>query len=1196
MVPADGRESKTANRITARCARIGKASCKHVRLALPALFASFVLAVLFMVRPVSDWSGPFSFLVFFHLHFLFFPSPLTVGANIQSALLGLLGSSVGCGVGLLCVAIALWIDGEQDISISGIDYTPYVSDVSRAFAACSLLVVSFLCGLLLSSVPRLNNFSRICLFNLCWIITRGSADRRTDYQVFGEFFHPSVLSAGAGVLANLLIFPKTAVNILKDELLSVFELLGILVEDSIQLFFSGTYDATAMQAITGTRQRFTAAIARLPPTFEAASSEIAFIRVPSLAFEPYLKVLQRSRDWIAGAIEVEMDEDGVPNSAGLAELESPVRTLAVEVANSITIIRFSILLVSDRRLSDEQRNRAKRRASKTIDLFIDKDPKAEPGLAHQAVLQQRSHLAAAIERLKHELQIHLEIQTPMDLSDSTPETPRQADAYLDEMQLADHDDSPGTADHRRMPSGPLKAVELSSRMYAGSYLILCLIEIAQLCVHALATTQNVLRLWHGSGKRHIQWPWSSLHRTRNGISSWAWRRWASHAGPGTLNDLIGSLQTERYGLDTDHLFADDQDNEGGQTLREEAEAEAREKQKDKPDPSEQDTRLSRFDIFAEPDRVLAAVRSDSLGAHANVEKLGSGSPPLKRTPWHRIQSIPNRVLRICRTKEAMTIRIALSELIASFKNSRHLRFAFKLSMGCLLLTLPAWLPSSTSREWWYGERGQWALISYVWCLETSTGATVRVSTFRLIGTISGSIYGFLMFEICGTNPYGLTVFIVLAEFFVAYMMLETTAQGIGIVFALTFPIIALIPYLGLPYTSVALLAWERGFMVVIGILTALIVNLMIWPFHARVQLVLHIARATSRLQRLYLSLSRQMLNTDLVTSKDTRRAFESLERSILKTLSQSRSLIALMSVEVSLVPKPTILLGKIIDHLARIADLLVGLRLCRQHGMKGKLRKHLVLNVLEYRTELTSAILISFFAVGASIRNRTPCPQFLPSPRAALDELTASLLDGLSSNDLRRSHRHHDRVSESHPPDAYHALSNLHNRRPGWRRFFKSRSNLGSHSRSPTEQTPEASLTPRGSLIHSPPPGRSLLQAAFQNQSNLAATAAGNASASGAGAAAVSHMPSIPSPPASAPALGPEIPRHHSAQAPPRLAYFFILAEHSLLAQIVSELEHVLELTRKLVGTATVLEMAYDERLDDHSQHPLNHTTWHSMH
>lgn len=108
---------------------------------------------------------------------------------------------------------------------------------------------------------------------------------------------------------------------------------------------------------------------------------------------------------------------------------------------------------------------------------------------------------------------------------------------------------------------------------------------------------------------------------------------------------------------------------------------------------------------------------------------------------------------------------------------------------------------------------------------------------------------------------------------------------------------------------------------------------------------------SSTVQSLYLSLSRQTLQAGLVTSAETRAGFETLERTIETTLGHTRSLVDLMLAEVSLLPKPIKEFRSILNKLQVVADLLVGLRQVREHGLRS-IRNETVINVMDFRSQL----------------------------------------------------------------------------------------------------------------------------------------------------------------------------------------------------------------------------------------------------
>lgn len=133
------------------------------------------------------------------------------------------------------------------------------------------------------------------------------------------------------------------------------------------------------------------------------------------------------------------------------------------------------------------------------------------------------------------------------------------------------------------------------------------------------------------------------------------------------------------------------------------------------------------------------------------------------------------------------------------------------------------------------------VISYVWVLETSTGATWRTGYLRLSGTIIGAIYAYLGWLIARTNPYGLTALITAADVPVTWIILQTTVQPLGVVINVTLGPITFAEYIQrhsdvsvlcrylasssaiVDQAVVSGLATLRGLMIIAGIASAIIV-------------------------------------------------------------------------------------------------------------------------------------------------------------------------------------------------------------------------------------------------------------------------------------------------------------------------------------------------------------------------------------
>lgn len=328
-----------------------------------------------------------------------------------------------------------------------------------------------------------------------------------------------------------------------------------------------------------------------------------------------------------------------------------------------------------------------------------------------------------------------------------------------------------------------------SEMYHLSMLMISLLEIAQEAGAALQAVQALLRFQHAHPRRRVWWP---------AYRGWiGWRTWSGKAESGAMNHLMGNIGTDRNADDSPRSLEDRGVDKEQQHIFDEAVAGEK-----------------RRPPYVSP-------RPGSTGWVKFIER------------WTRKSSV-------------LRFRVKLSRSIRDTKHSRHFKYALKLAGGVALLSLPAYLGGSP-REWFTNQRGQWLLITYCWCLESSTGASIRVSTFRMIGTVLGAIYGYLIWVFSGQgNPYGLSILLTVGAIPTAWLILFTNLQGIGIVGGLTYSVIALIPYLGLDNKPVIILACIRGYMIALGIVASLLVNLFIWPFHARLHFITSVAHATGQ--------------------------------------------------------------------------------------------------------------------------------------------------------------------------------------------------------------------------------------------------------------------------------------------------------------------------------------------------------------
>lgn len=90
-------------------------------------------------------------------------------------------------------------------------------------------------------------------------------------------------------------------------------------------------------------------------------------------------------------------------------------------------------------------------------------------------------------------------------------------------------------------------------------------------------------------------------------------------------------------------------------------------------------------------------------------------------------------------------RVLISQGFHTLKHSRHVHFALKQTIGISLLSLPAFLPlGNPGRSWYDSTHGAWMVVSFMYVLEVTTGATLRVGFYRMCGTFIGAVVGFIV--------------------------------------------------------------------------------------------------------------------------------------------------------------------------------------------------------------------------------------------------------------------------------------------------------------------------------------------------------------------------------------------------------------------------------------------------------------------
>ncbi|TFK42866.1 hypothetical protein BDQ12DRAFT_644760 [Crucibulum laeve] len=357
-----------------------------------------------------------------------------------------------------------------------------------------------------------------------------------------------------------------------------------------------------------------------------------------------------------------------------------------------------------------------------------------------------------------------------------------------------------------------------------------------------------------------------------------------------------------------------------------------------------------------------------------VKKPKMTGKPLSLQWWQSL------VFLVWNNPRMMVARLTLDGTLRALHHSPHLHHAFKNAVGIAILGIPAFLPQDSSgHRWFMTSFGQWMLISYIWVLETNTGATWRVAYLRLSGTVAGALYAYVASLICRSNSYLLVIMITIADFPVSWIVTETTFTTLGTVASVTLPPILLTPYFQPGSRPTWIIATLRTGLISLGIVAALVTNTVFFPRHCRVVFLNNTCRMLGLSSQLYMTLSRDLFHHKQIPHARYRRQTYKIERDIQQVLYRMSALLKTMNDEFSLTPKPMQRYRQIYSVLRKLSDLLTALRKIREHIP----RKETVTAVASYRREMVSCFCISLFSSEQVFRARQPLPQFLPSCRVA---------------------------------------------------------------------------------------------------------------------------------------------------------------------------------------------------------------------
>ena len=370
------------------------------------------------------------------------------------------------------------------------------------------------------------------------------------------------------------------------------------------------------------------------------------------------------------------------------------------------------------------------------------------------------------------------------------------------------------------------------------------------------------------------------------------------------------------------------------------------------------------------------------------------------------------------------------------------RFALKVVITTSLLSIPAWLQQS--RGWWNENESWWAVVT-VWIMShPRVGGNFQDLVTRSLCGILGAVWGGLAYGAGNGNPYVMAVFAAVFMIPMIYRYTQSSHPRSGIVGCISFVVVSLGAKTADSLPSTARIAWTRGLAFVVGVVAAVVVNWILWPFIAR-----HELRKALSGMLIYSSIIYRGVVAKYVyyqdgeepQEKDIERS-EMLEGRLREGFVRIRQLLALTRHEVRLRgPFNPLPYSALIDGCERFFEYLVAVRQSSLffHPRFMSDNEQAAESLLAYRRDAVAAILMNLYVLAGALRGDRKVPvcnhspsspmsasptdlqRYLPSAAAArkrlLDHMAELEAHQAAQYQIQNQNQYEDRNQEAAHPD-----------------------------------------------------------------------------------------------------------------------------------------------------------------------------------
>ena len=314
------------------------------------------------------------------------------------------------------------------------------------------------------------------------------------------------------------------------------------------------------------------------------------------------------------------------------------------------------------------------------------------------------------------------------------------------------------------------------------------------------------------------------------------------------------------------------------------------------------------------------------------------------------------------------------------------RYAFKITLITTLLSIPAWLPSS--RDWWNDNECWWTIATIWIMMHPRVGGNLQDLLVRTSCAVLGCLFGGIAYGAGNGNPFVVAVFAVLFMIPMLYRFTQSSHPRSGSIGCVTFTVVSLDAYTckGLP--STVDITWTRGITFVVGVVAAIVINWVLWPFVARHELRKSLSIMMLHSAVLYRSVVAKYIYSNEVhkPSSEEIEKSEILEGRLREGFVRIRQLMGLTYHEIRVrAPFDPLPYSGLIQACENLFEHLVQVRQSSLY-----FQPHMLDNSSEatdalftVRRDAVATILMNLYVLAGALRSGNPVPRYLPSAAAS---------------------------------------------------------------------------------------------------------------------------------------------------------------------------------------------------------------------